>query len=90
MWDLCIRRLGMSEGETSRRLNAVKLVRRFPSLLGRIERGEIHLSTLKILGRRLGEANVDQLACRWSWSGRTRARSKRAPRPSFQRSAVST
>src|SRR3954466_5503813 len=44
MWDFCIRRLGMREGETSRRLNAVKLVRRFPSLLGRIERGEIHLS----------------------------------------------
>lgn len=61
MWDFCLRRLGMSEGEASRRLNAVKLVRRFPSLLGRIERGEIHLSTLKILGRHLDEANLDEL-----------------------------
>ena len=61
MWDFCIHRLAMSEGETSRRLNAVKLVRRFPSLLGRIERGEIHLSTLKILGRHLDEANLDEL-----------------------------
>src|SRR3954471_24454882 len=61
MWDFCIRRLGMSEGETSRRLNAVKLVRRFPSLLGRIERGEIHLSTLRILGQHLDEANLEDL-----------------------------
>jgi 5-methylcytosine-specific restriction endonuclease McrA len=84
MWDFCLRRLGMSEGETSRRLNAVKLVRRFPSLLGRIERGEIHLSTLKILGRHLDESNLDELleAAR----GKTRMQVKelvasRHPRP---------
>ena len=41
MWAFCTERLHMSEGETSRRLNAAKLVRRFPSVLGRLERGEI-------------------------------------------------
>jgi hypothetical protein len=61
MWEFCIKRLGMSEGEAARRLNAVRLVRRFPSLLGRIERGEIHLSALQILGSHLGASNVDAL-----------------------------
>lgn len=61
MWDFCVRRLGMSHGETSRRLTAMKLVRRFPSLLGRIERGQIHLSSLKILGKHLDESNVEAL-----------------------------
>lgn len=61
MWDFCVERLGMSHGETSRRLNAARLVRRFPQLLERIERGEIHLSSLKILGKYLDESNVEQL-----------------------------
>ncbi|MBS2014030.1 MAG: HNH endonuclease [Deltaproteobacteria bacterium] len=61
MWSFCTQRLGMSHGETSRRLHAAKLVRRFPSLLGRIERGEIHLSSLKILGRFLDASNLDAL-----------------------------
>ncbi|MBS2015453.1 MAG: hypothetical protein JST00_21370 [Deltaproteobacteria bacterium] len=61
MWSFCTQRLGMSHGETSRRLHAARLVRRFPSLLGRIERGEIHLSSLKILGRFLDETNLDTL-----------------------------
>lgn len=61
MWDFCVERLGMSHGEASRRLNAARLVRQFPTLLGRIERGEIHLSSLKILGKYLRESNVEQL-----------------------------
>ncbi|MBS2018010.1 MAG: HNH endonuclease [Deltaproteobacteria bacterium] len=61
MWSFCTQRLGMSHGETSRRLHAAKLVRRFPSLLGCIERGEIHLSSLKILGRYLDDSNLDAL-----------------------------
>src|SRR4051794_548744 len=61
MWAFCTERLKMSEGETSRRLNAAKLVRRFPSVLGRIERGEIHLSALRKLGPYLKEENVDAI-----------------------------
>src|SRR4051812_8269662 len=59
MWAFCIERLKMSEGETSRRLYAARIVRRFPSVLGCIERGEIHLSALRQLGPYLDEANVD-------------------------------
>ena len=41
MFDYCQRRLGMSEGTAFRRITAARLVKRFPTLLGRIERGEI-------------------------------------------------
>jgi 5-methylcytosine-specific restriction endonuclease McrA len=61
MWAFCTERLKMSEGETSRRLNAAKLVRRFPSVLGRLERGDVHLSALKRLGPHLNEENVDAI-----------------------------
>jgi hypothetical protein len=62
MLDFCVRRLGMSRGVAYRRLNAARLVRRFPSLLERIERGELHLSTLVLLRPHLTEANVDEIA----------------------------
>ena len=61
MWAFCTERLNMSEGETSRRLNAAKLVRRFPSVLGRLERGEVHLSALRQIGPYLNEENVDAI-----------------------------
>ena len=59
MWEFCTARLKMSDGEASRRLNAARLVRRFPSVLGRIERGEVHLSALRQLRPYLDEENVD-------------------------------
>ena len=59
MWEFCTERLKMSEGETSRRLNAARLVRRLPSVLGRLERGEVHVSALRQLGPYLSEENVD-------------------------------
>ena len=61
MWEFCTERLGMSESETSRRLYAARLVRKFPSVLRRLERGEIHLSALRQLGPYLKEENVDAI-----------------------------
>jgi hypothetical protein len=84
MFDFCVRRLGMSEGGAFRRINAARLVRRFPGLLGAVERGELHLSSLVLLRDHLTEANVEELVAA------TRGRSKReveellarrAPRP---------
>src|SRR6266851_4157830 len=49
MFDFCVRRLGMSEGEAFRRITAARLARRFPTLLSRIERGDLHLSALVLL-----------------------------------------
>src|SRR5438045_2017475 len=84
MWAFCTERLKMSEGETSRRLNAAKLVRRFPSVLGRLERGEIHLSALRQLGPYLNEENVDAILD--EAKGKTRSQleemiARRFPRP---------
>jgi len=84
MWAFCTQRLNMSEGETSRRLNAAKLARRFPSLVGRLERGEVHLSALRKLGRYLTDQNVDAVVD--EAKGRTRVQldemiARRFPRP---------
>src|SRR4051794_22179519 len=59
MWAFCTERLHMSESETRLRLTAAKLVRRFPSLLGRLERGDLHLSALTQVGPYLNEENLD-------------------------------
>jgi hypothetical protein len=61
MLDFCVRRLAMSEGAAYRRINAARLVRRFPLLLGPIERGELHLSALVVLRPHLTEENVEEL-----------------------------
>jgi len=84
MWTFCTERLRMSEGETSRRLNAAKLVRRFPSILGRLERGDVHLSALRKLGPYLNEENVDAILD--EATGKTRSQldemiARRFPRP---------
>ena len=84
MWAFCTERLNMSEGETSRRLNAAKLVRRFPSVLGRLERGDVHLSALRQLGPHLNEENVDAILD--EAKGKTRSEldtmiARRFPRP---------
>ena len=62
LFDFCVRRLGMSEGAAFRRINAARLVKRFPCLLARIERGELALSTLVLLRPHLTEDNVNELA----------------------------
>jgi 5-methylcytosine-specific restriction endonuclease McrA len=84
MWEFCTERLKMSDGEASRRLNAARLVRRFPSVLGRIERGEIHLSALRQLRPYLDEENVDAVLD--ESKGKTRSQldamiARRFPRP---------
>jgi hypothetical protein len=61
LFDFCQRRLGMSEGEAVRRIEAARLVRRFPSLLGPIERGEIHLTALHLLRDHFTDDNVHEL-----------------------------
>jgi 5-methylcytosine-specific restriction endonuclease McrA len=84
MWEFCTQRLKMSDGEASRRLNAARLVRKFPSVLGRIERGETHLSALRQLRPYLEEENVDAVLD--EAKGKTRSQldamiARRFPRP---------
>jgi 5-methylcytosine-specific restriction endonuclease McrA len=84
MWEFCTERLKMSDGEASRRLNAARLVRRFPSVLGRIERGEIHLSALRQLRPYLEEENVDAVLDEAKGKNRSQLEemiARRFPRP---------
>lgn len=61
LFEFCRKQLRMSEGEAYRRINAVKLVRRFPKLLDHIARGAVHLSALVQLRDHFTEENVDEL-----------------------------
>lgn len=61
LYEFCVRRLGMSDGEACRRIAAARLVKRFPSLLPRIESGELNLTSLHLLRHEITEANVEQI-----------------------------
>ncbi len=84
MSDYCVRHLGLSEGAAFRRITAARLVRRFPSLLPRVERGEVHLSLLVRLRHHLTAENVEELV--EATRGKTKYEvaellAQRAPRP---------
>ncbi len=61
MWDFCIRKLGMSEGEAHRRIAVARVVRRFPRALALLERGEVHLSAVYALREHLRGENHEEL-----------------------------
>jgi 5-methylcytosine-specific restriction endonuclease McrA len=61
MFDFCVHRLDMSDGEAHRRLIAARLVRRFPSVLGYLERGDVHLCGLALLRDHLTDDNHEEL-----------------------------
>ena len=61
MWDFCVRKLGMSEGEAQRRIAAARVVRQFPRALAYLERGDIHLCAVYALRRHLTSDNHDEL-----------------------------
>src|SRR5215472_7647597 len=64
LYDFCQRRLYMSESEAVRRIEAARLLKRFPTILGYLERGDIHLTALFLLREHLDETNVDELLTR--------------------------
>jgi hypothetical protein len=61
LYEYCVLRLGMSEGEALRRMTAARLVRRFPMILELLERGELHLTSLRLLKNHLTEQNHEEL-----------------------------
>jgi hypothetical protein len=61
MLDFCVHRLGMSEDEACRRIDAARLAHRFPDLLVRIERGELTLTTVGLLRKALTASSYDEL-----------------------------
>ena len=84
MFDFCTRRLGMSESAACRRLNAVRLARRFPRLLASIERGAVKLETLVLVRDHLTEESFDEVLAAVSGKGKREVAeilARRAPRP---------
>ena len=84
LFDYCVQRLGMSEGEAFRRITAARLARRFPAILECIERGELHLSAVVLLRDHLTVENHRELLR--AASGKTRRKvqemlAARFPRP---------
>ena len=61
MFEFCVRRLGLSEGETYRRLAAAAVVRKIPKLLPYIQRNEVHLSRIALLREHLTADNLEEL-----------------------------
>jgi hypothetical protein len=61
MFDFCIQRLAMSEGEAFRRLAAARLSRRFPIVLKLVETGAVHLSALALAQHHFTDKNHAEL-----------------------------
>jgi hypothetical protein len=61
LFDLCVRRLHMSESAACRRIHAARLVKRFPCLLDALERGDVHLTGLLLLRDHFTTDNVHEL-----------------------------
>ena len=82
--EFCRQELGMSEGTTSRRVEAARLVRRIPKLVDHLKRGTITLSALALLKNHITETNYEDLIAKVS--GMTRKKievviAEMAPRP---------
>src|SRR5579859_1380402 len=84
LFQFCVQRLGMSEDEACRRIHAARLVRCFPDLLVRVERGELTLSTVGLLRDALTESNYSELV--EAAAGKTKSEvqallARQSPRP---------
>jgi 5-methylcytosine-specific restriction endonuclease McrA len=84
MFSFCQRRLGLSEGETFRRLRAARLTRRFPCLLPALAERRVTLSNVVLMHDHFTEQNVAGLLGRME--GKTKLEVKQliaelAPRP---------
>ncbi|MFO0742908.1 MAG: hypothetical protein U0270_43940 [Labilithrix sp.] len=84
MFDLCTRRLGMSEGEAFRRITAARLAKRFPPVLDAMRKQYVHRSSLVLLRELFTRENVDELLA--AAAGKTKRAvqelvAKLAPRP---------
>jgi hypothetical protein len=61
MFDYCLRRLALSEGEAFRRVTAARLARRFPAIFALLAEGDLHLSALCLLRDHLTQDNHREL-----------------------------
>jgi len=64
VWEWCLRVLHLREGATARRLAAMRVLRRFPSLAEALRDGRLCLSTLAALGPVLTAENCEEVVAR--------------------------
>ena len=68
LFDYCVKALHLSEAETFLRIRAARLGRQFPLVLDMLERGELHLSAIKLLAPVLDQENhqalLEQARCK--------------------------
>jgi hypothetical protein len=61
LFGYCVEALHMSEAEAALRIRAARLARQYPEVLSHVERGELHLSALRVLAPVLNDDNLEQL-----------------------------
>lgn len=61
LFDYCVQALHLSEAEAFLRIRAARLGRQFPRVLDMLERGELHLSAIKLLSPVLDRENQEEL-----------------------------
>src|SRR5574341_186955 len=64
LWTYCLEVLHLREGSAGRRIAAMKVLRRFPSLGDALRDGRLCLTTLALLGQVLTEENAEELVAR--------------------------
>jgi len=64
LWVYCLEVLHLREGAAWRRIEAMKLLRRFPSVEPALREGRLCLTTLNLLGPVLDDENVSELVSR--------------------------
>ncbi|WP_242340933.1 MULTISPECIES: HNH endonuclease [unclassified Anaeromyxobacter] len=64
LWAYCLEALHLREGAAGRRIQAMRVLRRFPILEAPLRDGRLCLSTVALLGQVLTEENVDDLLAR--------------------------
>ncbi|WP_242352221.1 HNH endonuclease [Anaeromyxobacter sp. SG64] len=71
LWSYCLEALHLREGAAGRRIQAMRVLRRFPTLEAPLRDGRLCLSTVALLGQVLTEENLNDLLARAAY--RTRA-----------------
>ena len=84
LWDYCLKALHLREGAAWRRMAAMRVLRRFPSMEAALRDGRLCLSTLALLGQVLTDGNADELLARAAYRSKAEVDSLVAsvkPRP---------
>jgi hypothetical protein len=74
MFDYCVKRLGLSEDEACRRIDAARLARRFPAIFPLLASGKLSMTVAALLKPHLDETNAPRLLAAVSGCSTAQAR----------------